>query len=140
MPTRFSALSSTGRKGTETNQGVSDPASKTYVVKIPPVASDQAQVLDVPTPKRAIVKSVILNVIKPETAGDDDATISIGLDGFFSTGQELGADLDLASNLPAAGISGSIIVGQSLTYTLGGTDYLNFEAELVVEFTVLKTS
>ena len=64
MPTNYTTLSSTGRKGTETNQGVSDPASKTYVVKIPPVASDQAQVLDVPTPERAIVKSVILNVIK----------------------------------------------------------------------------
>ncbi len=115
MPTNYTTLSSTGRKGTETNQGVSDPASKTYVVKIPPVASDQAQVLDVPTPERAIVKSVILNVIKPETAGDDDATISIGLDGFFSSGQELGADLDLASDLPAVGIAGSIIFGQNLT-------------------------
>jgi len=137
MPTRFSALSSTGRKGTETNQGVSDPASQTYVIKLPLVASDAEQVLSVTAPERGVVKQVVLNVINEETAGDP-ATISIGLEG--GVGTELGDGLSLALPVPVEGTSGAVVEGQAITYTLAGTDFVSFEAELVVEFTVLKTS
>ena len=137
MPTRYSALSSTGRKGTETNQGVSDPASKTYVVKLPLVASDAEQTLEVNAPERGIVKQVILNVITAESEACP-ATVSIGLQG--GTGTELGDGLSLETSIPVEGTSGAVVAGDAITYTLSGSDFSTFEAELVVEFTVLKTS
>lgn len=132
-PTRFTKIGAASQKakidlnGNERNRG--DYYRQTIAVVLKVVASGAAQDTGIIVPKGAAV-SVLLNITTAEATGVTK-TIDVGLSG--GTGAEFGNDLSVAATGVVLGLSAPLVSGNTVTYTLGSADYVELDAELVIE-------
>ena len=143
MPTRFTELGLAGKPpgSTDSDQrsalSTSDPFLKQYVINLPVVASAAEQTISsgagatADLPAHAVVLSGYLRVITAEVTGGTP-TLNIGT--LAGAGTELGSALAAGSiaDVPFENTVPIAISGDSLTYTLGSADWVEFVGELVL--------
>lgn len=127
-PSRLTKLGIAGSVRSTRNRG--DYFKQIITAPITVVASTSVQTTTVQLPPQCVVTGAIVNVINAEVTGTTK-TIDVGLS--LGAGKELADGVSVADAGFVVGLGG-VDGGQNfLTYTLGSADFVELDAEIVVE-------